>query len=792
MSGVIGVLFLRVRATWRRRRPSLLALALLISISLAVTLTAVAGARRTHSAPARFLREDRTADVQIGLYPPDSLRGVDAIARLPQVRSISVNAAMAAYPYTGTGAFLPLLAPIDGRAGVTAFRGLLLAGRRPDPRRADEIMLSEGHARTLHAHVGSRVRLVTFSPKQAQQCLYNNHDDAPPVCAKLFRTPRLSVRVVGIARTAPDVNNRGSDISLSVLSGQFFARHRNAIAWNPVVLVRLRPGASPESFVAAVRKVLPKGVEPDFDLINASATFDAVNVLTTGLWLFALVAGVAGAFAVGQAVARQVRSDDEERKVLSGLGGTRRLLFADALAPVVLAALLGIALAVIGAYVASELMPMGFARRVDPRRGAELDATVFVIGAALCLLLVVVVTAAAVRSASRPVTVRSSRSVPSGWSALSPSAIVGLRHATSPGRGARAVPVRSAFVGVAVATAGIIGVLGFSAGLRHLIRTPPLYGWTFDAIGIPNQNSAAVMADPGIEAVADTHSGVPLRVNGRPTLGAAIVPMRGEIRPAIVAGRAPAAIDEVALGADTLHAAHAHIGDTVRVEGAKRTRTMRIVGQGVFPTPADAYPLADGAYITPAALRAVGEGDSSQALAVRFRAGTNQAATYARLAALVRKSDPTADPPDRPAPPAEIDKLRQVESLPRVLAGFLALLGAIALAHTLVVSVRRRAHDFAVLRAIGFRRRQVRGTVAWEAGALALAGAVIGIPFGIVLARLAWARTAERIGVAVVDRVPMAVVLVVPAAAVVLAIAVALLPARRAAKVRPAEILHSE
>jgi hypothetical protein len=97
---------------------------------------------------------------------------------------------------------------------------------------------------------------------------------------------------------------------------------------------------------------------------------------------------------------------------------------------------------------------------------------------------------------------------------------------------------------------------------------------------------------------------------------------------------------------------------------------MRVVGQGVFATPADAYPLADGVYLTPAGLRHIGAGDSSETLAVRYRAHTNRAATYARLNALDAKSDPGADPPYRPAPPAEIDKLRQVESLPKVLAGF--------------------------------------------------------------------------------------------------------------------------
>ena len=86
----------------------------------------------------------------------------------------------------------------------------------------------------------------------------------------------------------------------------------------------------------------------------------------------------------------------------------------------------------------------------------------------------------------------------------------------------------------------------------------------------------------------------------------------------------------------------------------------------------------------------------------------------------------------------------------------------------------------------------MRAAVSWEAGTLAFAGAAIGIPLGIILARLAWARTAEGIGVLVVQRNALAVVLLIVPVAVLLAIAIALVPARRAARLRPAEILRSE
>ncbi len=268
--------------------------------------------------------------------------------------------------------------------------------------------------------------------------------------------------------------------------------------------------------------------------------------------------------------------------------------------------------------------------------------------------------------------------------------------------------------------------------------------------------------------------------------------LEGEMSPAIVAGRAPSKRSEIALGADTMSAAHTRIGREVDVVGSVSHARMRVVGQAVFPTGDDAFPLADGAYVAPAAADALGTSDSSENLAVRYQSGVDKGVMYARLDALDAKSGPDNSPPERPTPPGEIEKLRNVESVPKVLAGFLLLLAMIALAHALVVGVRRRSHDYALLRALGFRRRDVRSAVAWEAGTIAAIGALIGVPVGLVLGRLSWARIAGNIGVFDANRVPILVVALAVPAAVAFAIVVAQLPARRAVRLRPAQILRSE
>jgi len=142
--------------------------------------------------------------------------------------------------------------------------------------------------------------------------------------------------------------------------------------------------------------------------------------------------------------------------------------------------------------------------------------------------------------------------------------------------------------------------------------------------------------------------------------------------------------------------------------------------------------------------------------------------------------------------PAEIEKLEQVRRLPQVLAAFMVLLGLIAIAHAIVVSVRRGRHDLGVLRALGFRGRDVGATVAWQAVALAVVGGAIGIPLGVLVGRFVWRAVAEGTGVRTVYELPaVAVLLAIPAAALI-AVLAALIPARRAARLHPSELLRAE
>jgi hypothetical protein len=88
--------------------------------------------------------------------------------------------------------------------------------------------------------------------------------------------------------------------------------------------------------------------------------------------------------------------------------------------------------------------------------------------------------------------------------------------------------------------------------------------------------------------------------------------------------------------------------------------------------------------------------------------------------------------------PAEIVNYQSTGDTPAVLAAGLAAGAVVALGIMLAASVRRRRRDLAVLKTLGFTRRQLAVTVAWQASVAAIVGIVVGVPTGLALGRWLW------------------------------------------------------
>ena len=142
--------------------------------------------------------------------------------------------------------------------------------------------------------------------------------------------------------------------------------------------------------------------------------------------------------------------------------------------------------------------------------------------------------------------------------------------------------------------------------------------------------------------------------------------------------------------------------------------------------------------------------------------------------------------------PAEIENYRSIGAAPAVLALGLAAGAVVALGLTLMASVRRRRRELALLRTLGFTRRQLVATIACQASVAGLTGVVVGVPLGVALGRWLWTLFARSIYAVPEPTVPVITLVVIALSAFALANIVAAIPGRSAAQISTAQVLRGE
>ncbi len=802
------MIWLRARSEWQRRWVALGALTVLVALVGTVVLTAAAGSRRTRSSVDRADRITRNGSYYAELNDGTTLAEAERIAQLPEVAVAKRIALMGLFSQKG---YAVAAAPVDPGFGTDLLKSRVLRGRAANPAAPDEIALPETTARAFGLDVGGTLELASPSPRQ-WTCLGPTSPntkfcidtaailDRDVIDLTALEGPHVQLRVVGITRTLFDVGAASNVVFFNILTPAFFARYRTTVKWNPTVMLRYRPGVSDTQFEAALSKVVPSSDITDSNTFTSviAPLRSTAGVLANGLVVFAIVAALVGLVLISQVLSRNAERMVEDREALRVFGATRFERVLDTSVPLLPVAAVGSVLAVLGAWIASEWMPIGLARRAEFAPGREFDASVL-IGGALILATVVMVSSAgaafwAARARRSVTPKRPVRGLPIFGSVTTRTA---ANMVTEVGHGRRAIPLRSAVVGTALAMAGVIGVAVFSGSLTRLTTEPARQGWGWDAVvrgftqgdaEVPNPDTVAnqVVADSDVRAVTELFFDYEPRVKGHTVPGYAEQFVKGENGFVIVSGRAPQSIDEVALGVKTLRYANAAIGRSVDVEG----KSLRVVGTAVFPATSNSYALADGALFTydgARALKLVATGGTDLQLGVTLRSGVDRAAAMQRLRAFNNGDAPTG-----PVPHSEIQQLQGLDRLPWVLAAFLVAIALLAVGHLIVLSVRRRARDLAVLRALGCTPRQIQRIVAWQATMLAIVGTLIGAPLGILLGRAVWTRIAEAYGVRTDTAWPWVVIVSALVGTLVLANAIAWWPAHRAARRPVVDALRAE
>jgi len=838
----MATVWLALRADVRRQWRALLGLVLLLGLAGGVVLTAAAGARRTDTAYPRLLTWANASQVQVAPGEPDPAYFA-ALARLPQVAAAApVNQYTVALPvpHGPPDAQVQALSSPNGTYGASVDRVKIVAGRMFSAAAADEAVIDPEFASMEHLKPGDTLRLLGIP---------GNTPQGPDLKGAF----PLNVRVTAIAVFDDQVVPVTATNSLPlVLFSPGFTRTSAAAKTFYLAEggVRLRPGANPAAFITAAKAVEKKypQAESDFTIFTnlsdeTAATERSIRPEAVALAVFAALAGLISLAVLGQLLARQLALDAAEFPILRAVGVTRRSLLALSAARLALVTVPGALLAVVIAVAASPLMPFGAARVAEPDPGVQADAAVLAIGFAVIavapLVLLAWPAARAVSHAMGPLGVAepgAGRTRPSLLAAALTSAGpvpsgIGVRMALEPGRGRTAVPVRSALAGSVVAIAALVAAAVFGTSLASLVGTPARYGQNWDAelstgfAAVPAALGAKMLSSvPGITGYAEGNSGQ-LTIDGQmvPAIGLGQDPSgagQGDANPrddggylTMLAGRAPAAPDEIALGAQTMRAIHARLGQTVRVAvnlatgvgGSGTVRTTRVVGEAVFPDfglqDLSDTDLGSGAVVMPALLTTyqanigcVQGVTCYDFFLLRYRPGTDTGATATRLLAATAAagcpfSACTVTGDQQPGDIRDYDAIRDT---PVVLGAVLAVLAIGTLAHVLLTGVRRRRRDVAVLKTLGFTRSQVQGVVAWEATTLAAVALLIGIPVGVIAGRWAWALFASTAGVATQATVEVSLVLLAIPATLVVANLIAVWPGWRAARLRPATVLRTE
>jgi FtsX-like permease family/MacB-like periplasmic core domain len=778
-----------VRGRWK----SLVLLGVLIGITAGFSLSAWAGARRTDTALERLRAQTNASDAiafpsQVGSEYPHW----DRLRSRPEVKTVAVWDLLFGV-YNGHEPSL-MFGSSDGTYLGKVDKPVVVKGRMFNPHSPNEVVVDENAVNQVPP-VGGTFTYRFYAHNQVDET-------GPP------HGPTLTMHVVGVVKEVPQFVfvSQGQILVSPGLMAHY--RSRINVAENADIV--LRHG---EADMGKLRHDVNALVARGSPVLDANATARRVNttldVETTALFLLAAAVFLGGGILVAQVLGRSSSTIADDAETLRALGMSRgHLGFATGLSHLI-PAMVAVPVAFGVALLASARFPVGLGRRIDPDVGYHIDWTVVGPGLVVVVALVLVASALIGRGPRdgrlRRLSPAKSVGAVRRWA---PVAIgLGTTMAFEPGRGRRRIPVVPALLAAVVAVLGVVASLTIDRGITNALGHPEQAGITWDAGVTPavqaqtGRNISTQLADQftrkkGIRsaAVVDRdvinvgNVGAPV-FSVRPIAGASTTP----ITFTLTSGRAPRGRGEAAIGPATAEDLHVGIGDTVPV-GASHAR-VKIVGEALFPSDVHSE-FDEGLWLAPAQFDAVvpsigpnGSVSDGRVVAVRFAPGISLRKSITHLQS---ELGPLATDIEPPLPPDELTNLQNVRTLPEVLAAFLGLIAIAALGSVLLSCARRRSHEFAVLRALGMTRRNVRTVLNSQGTAIGLFGLVVGIPLGIAVGRLGWQAIAARVPLSDVPPFALAATLLIIPVILIAANILALWPGRVALSQIPSEELRVE
>lgn len=386
------------RSALRRRIGATMALAVLVGLAGAGVLGTWAGARRTERAFPRFLDASRAADVVVGeeaLGPLDD----EAIRRAPGVVATgtvqgyglaATDARGAPDAEAGYGAFVPDRSFLDAFGG-----GLVVAGRLPDPDRADEVAVSADVLDETGLGVGDRISGFAFAfndletriEERLAELAAQGREPTPTDEVALYGevSEPVTATITGVVRLPDEIvvgeNEDPAPILGVILTPAFAERTRISPSYEVVHVDLADPAGDLAGFQQAVRATHPDAslsfvARSDREAVVAVATKPYVQSLR----IFAVVLALTALLVLGQALARQAAADGTDGAALAALGLGPREVAGVAMTRAALAGAAGTLMAAGGAWLASSRFPVGPTRLAEPHPGRSADLVVLAAG----------------------------------------------------------------------------------------------------------------------------------------------------------------------------------------------------------------------------------------------------------------------------------------------------------------------------------------------------------------------------------------------------------------------------
>jgi hypothetical protein len=806
-------------------------LVLFIAVLGGVAMGTFAGARSTESSFSTLLKSRNPSQLyaimqvynpQAGFVAGYSASSVEEVRRLPHVTNVEPMVGLNAFPLGPHGQSVPGDSGFSPNGSVDGLylnedRLIITSGRLPNPRRADEFVADSGTVREFGWHLGETVTFAYYTNKAGVAAGLSG-----PQVAGHFKDRLVGTGAIQAASLVQDQVDSNND-AIVLFTPALTRKYLTCCANDTLVGIQINGG---ESNVAHVQKeyerLFPKiGVPPQSEMTVENRVADSITPEALALGAFGLLTALAALAIAAQLIARMVRMTARDSRILRAMGADPRTTFLDGSIGAMVAIVAGSLLAVGVAFALSPLAPIG---PIRPYLGTHFhfDWTVLGLGFGLFSVALGIITAIfAYRNQphrARKVAPRLNRSNfdparVAGRSGLPIAIVTGVGFALETGGGRRAVPMRSAILGAVIALTIVGATTTFATSLRSLVSSPPLYGWNWSAalnggggVGdLPKAIFAPLAKDPDIAVTSNAYFAT-LRIDGE------LVPVMGEnpgakIQPPVLSGHDLETAGQVVLGTSTLEMLHKSVGDTVVVTSAKSKPTsLRIVGTATMPafgqSGSSHLEMGVGAVMN-YTLIPLFERDvfdlppGPNAILIRYRPGVSAANGEKSIQHAVDEAGGGGgNSPNNlynsVERPAQIVDYRSLGNTPIELGAVLSGGALLALGLILMSSVRRRRRDIALLKALGFSRRQVVATIAVQSTIAVGLGAIVGLPVGILVGRSLWNLFADSIHAVPHVVVPTATLLIIAAVALVMANVIAALPARIAARTSPAILLRAE